>query len=236
MPRRLPAFLAICAAFAFAAPTTARAEDKVDASTPKGAATGFFKAMERGDVAAAKAMAVGNEKQLGLLDTLVPVVQGFKQLENAAVKKWGEEGRKALTQQGGAGSLDFNEQLKNAREDVTGDTATITPVDAKDTKKDPMKLKKVEGKWKLDMASIPAEGIDDPSTTKILKAMGEVARSTATEIDAGKYADPAAAKKAMSEKILPLIIGAAGAGGAPGAAPGGAPGAQPGAPKDQPQK
>ena len=51
-----------------------------------------------GDTTEAKSMATGSQKQLGILDTLVPVMSGFKQLENAAVKKWGEEGRKTLTE------------------------------------------------------------------------------------------------------------------------------------------
>jgi hypothetical protein len=187
------------------------AEDKPDPSTPKGAASAFFKAMETGDAAAARDMATGSEKQLAILDILVPVVHGFKQLEIAAVKKWGDEGRKTLTQgQGGGGSFDFNEQIKTAKEEITGETAIITPAQAGEDKKDPMKLKKVDGKWKLDMASIPAEGIEDPTTTKMLKAMADIAKSTAAEIDEGKYESAAKAKEAMGQKILPLIMAAQG--------------------------
>jgi hypothetical protein len=207
MLRRLTPLLALAALILLNRPTLA--EDKPDTSTPKGAASAFFKAMETGDAAAARAMATGNDKQLAILDVLVPVVHGFKQLEIAAVKKWGDEGRKTLTQgQGGASSFDFNEQIKTAKEEITGETATITPANAGDDKKDPMKLKKVDGKWKLDMASIPAEGIEDPTTTKMLKAMADIAKSTAAEIDQGKYESAAKAKEAMGQKILPLIMAA----------------------------
>jgi hypothetical protein len=233
MPRRrlttTAAALALCATVALCRP--ARADDntnttgaataavKADTSTPKAAASSFFKAMETGDTSAAKALASGSEKQLAVLDILVPVVSGFKQLEVAAVKKWGDEGRKTLTQgQGGAGTFDFNEKLKTAKEEVTGDVATITPVtDKPEDKKDPMKLKKVDGQWKLDMASIPADGLDDPNTTKMLKAMADIAKSTAAEIDQGKYPNAQAAKEAMGQKILPLILN--GGAGAPGGAP-----------------
>src|SRR5258706_9063886 len=151
MLRRLASLLALAALMLINQPTFA--DDKPDASTPKGAASAFFKAMETGDAAAARAMATGNDKQLAILDILVPVVHGFKQLEIAAVKKWGDEGRKTLSQGQGASSFDFTEQLKTAKEEITGETATITPANAGDDKKDPMKLKKVDGKWKLDMAS-----------------------------------------------------------------------------------
>ena len=205
MFRRLATPFVLCALIALSHPARA-ADDQPDPSSPKGVASAFFKAMESGDADTAKSLATGKEKQLAVIDLLVPVFHSFKQLETAAVKKWGEEGRKALAQSaGGPGSTDFNEQLKSAKEEINGDTATITPAGANVGSKDQMKLKKVEGKWKLDMASLPAEGIDDPSATKMLSAMADVAKSTATEIDQGKYATPKDAKDAMTQKLLPLI-------------------------------
>jgi hypothetical protein len=203
MPRLTLPLLALCA---FLVAPVALAQEKTDASTPKAAAVAFFKAMERGDVAAAKSMATGSDKQLGVLDVMVPLVQGFKQLERSAVKKWGDDGRKTLIQQSGSsGGLDFDEQVKNAKEEVNGDVATITPPDAKDTKKDPIKLKKVGAAWKLDMAAISADGIDDPTNRLRMTSMADIARQTATEIDAGQYPDAAAAKKAMGEKIKEMV-------------------------------
>jgi len=194
---------------------------------PKGVATAFFKAMETGDLPAAKALAVGNEKQLAVLDVLVPVFHSFKQLEAAAVKKWGEEGRKTLTE-GPGGGLNIAEKLKNAKVDVKGDAATITPVDTKpDDKNNEMKLKKVEGKWRLDMASIPAEGFDDPKALKMFKGMAEIAQTTAKEVDQGKYASANDAKQAMGQKILQMM----GIALPPGAGPG-----QPGETKEEPKK
>jgi hypothetical protein len=67
----------------------------------------------------------------------------------------------------------------------------------------------------MDMTSIPTEGLDDPNTGKILKGMAEIAKTTAAEIDAGKYADAKAAKEAMGQKILATL----GVGGAPAEAP-----------------
>jgi hypothetical protein len=208
MFRRLATLSVLCALIALGRPARA-ADDQPDPSSPKGVAAAFFKAMESGDAATARSLATGQEKQLAVIDLLVPVFHSFKELETAAVKKWGDEGRKTLSQGqgGGPGSPDFNEQLKTAKEEITGDTATITPANASANvdKKDQLKLKKVDGKWKLDMASLPSEGIDDPAATKMLSAVAEVAKSTATEIDQGKYASAKDAKEAMTKKLIPLI-------------------------------
>ena len=83
MSRRSPLTpLLACALVAlFARPATAQ---DIKADSPKGAASAFFKAMESGDAKAAKSMATGSDKQLSMLDLLVPVVSSFKQLENSA--------------------------------------------------------------------------------------------------------------------------------------------------------
>jgi hypothetical protein len=240
MTRRHPlAALLACALVAFVArPATAQ---DISPDSPKGAASAFFKAMENGDAKAAKSLAVGSDKQLSMLDLLVPVVSSFKQLENAAVKKWGEDARKTLSQ-GQGSSMDFDKELKAATEKVEGDTATITSAKP-EQQREPMKLKKVDGKWKVDMSSVPAEGLDNPQTSQMMKVMSDAAKSTATEIEQGKYASAQDARQAMTQKILPAIMkmqqeqqqkqGGPGAPGAPGA---GAPGAGgPGGGQPQPQ-
>jgi hypothetical protein len=237
MTRRNPlAALLACALVALLAVARPAPAQDIKSDSPKGAASAFFKAMESGDAKAAKSMAVGSDKQLSMLDLLVPVVSSFKQLENSAVKKWGEEARKTLSQ-GQGSSMDFDKELKAATEKVEGDTATITSAKP-EQQKEPMKLKKVEGKWKVDMSSVPAEGLDNPQTAQMMRVMSDAAKSTASEIDQGKYASAQDARQAMTQKILPAIMkmqqeqqGKAAPGGAaePGAAtPGaGAPGGQP---------
>jgi hypothetical protein len=107
-----------------------------------------------------------------------------------------------------------------------------------------MKLKKVEGKWKVDMSSVPAEGLDNPQTAQMMKVMSDAAKSTATEIEQGKFATAQDARQAMTQKILPAIMkmqqeqqGKNAPGGAPGAPGAGQPGAgAPGAGGQQPQQ
>ena len=215
MARRFTAVLALLALICC---TTARAADP-DPATPKGAAEGFFRALEAGDTAKAKAYAHGEEKHMQMLDLLVPLVGNFKKMETAAVKKWGEAGKKMLSDGGGPGGFDVEGQLKDAKVEEKGDTATITPAKKEEGKNEPMKLRKVAGKWKVDMAAMPnAEGMDNPQAKKMLTGMGSIAKDMATEIEAGKYQTPEQAKEAFGQKMLPLFLGAAAEGQAGGGA------------------
>ena len=193
---RLPlAVFALVATIAF----HSRAQD-ISPDSPKGAASAFFKAMESGDAKAARAVAVGSEKQLAMLDLLVPVFGEFKKLENAAVKKWGEEARKGLSQDG-QGGPDFDKQLKAATEKTDGDSATISPPD----NRDPIRLKKVDGRWKVDMGMLKVDEMDVADASKKWRLMSDAARSTAAEVEQGKYATPVDARKALEQKLSPVL-------------------------------
>jgi hypothetical protein len=229
MARRFTPVIALLAFLLVGRAPIARAADD---STPKGAAESFFKALETGDADKAKALATGDEKQMKMLDLLVPLVGNFKKMEQSAVKKWGEEGKKILQGDGpgSAPSFDMDSELKNAKVEEKGEVATITPAKKEEGKEsDPMKLKKVGGKWKIDMAAMPnSEGMDDPNAQKVLKGMGDIAKTMAGEIDQGKYKTVLEAKEAFGQKMLPLIFGALGnqppGAGVPGAPAGTPPG------------
>ena len=226
MNRRLHLAVALCAVLALLRPSAVAQDIKSD--SPKGAASAFFKAMETGDTKTAKSLAIGSDKQLAMLDMLVPVISGFKQLENSAVKKWGEDGRKALSQNQSGSGMDFDKELRAATEQVDGDNATITS-SRTEQRKEPMKLKKVGGQWKVDMSSLPSDNLDNPQTAKVMKIMSDAAKETASEIDQGKHASADAAKKSMTQKMMPAIMqmqmqqqqqpGGPGAGGPGGGAP-----------------
>jgi hypothetical protein len=230
MARRFTLVIALLVVAVVAAPIVRAA----DTDTPKGTAQAFFKALEAGDSDKAKALATGDEKQMKMLDLLVPLVGNFKKMEQSAVKKWGDEGKKILQGDGpGANpTFDMEAELKDAKIEEKGDTATITPTKKAEGKdNDPMKLKKVAGKWKIDMAAMPnSDGMDDPNAQKVLKGMGDIAKAMAGEIDQGKYKSVVEAKQAFQQKMVPLIFGALGQQppGQPGAP--GQPG-QPGQPK-----
>lgn len=212
MNRRMLCVAALCAMLCVN--VTIGAEEKADASTPKGAVSAFFKAMERGDAAGAKALSNGTAKQLEVLDIIVPVASGLKALENAAVKKWGEDAKKVLTD-GPGGGFDFEKNLAEAKVTENGDTATIVSGKADEQEKQPLTLKKSEGKWKVDLGFVPVEQFSDPMLAKIFKGLGEAAKETAGEIDAGKYKTAQEAKQAMMMKVAKMAPVGPGAGEAP---------------------
>ncbi len=195
--------------FAFTA-RSARAADEApaDPAGPRGTVAAFFKAIEGGDGAAARAMVMGSEKQMAVLDAMVPVMSGFKALETAAVKKWGDDGKKIAQGEGGGPgpNLDIAKKLDGAKEQIADDVATVTPVaDSAGKEESPIKLKKVDGKWKIDLSGLPTDGMESPAALNMLKAMGDAAKKTAGEIEAGKYATVDAAKDALRQQILPIL-------------------------------
>jgi hypothetical protein len=204
MSRRLAAASLLCALVAVI--SRARAADAPDTLTPRRTAATFYTALESGDVAGAKAVATGSEKQLAMLDSLVPFVHACKELENAAFKKWGEEGRKVLTQTPNSpASFDFKQRLQTDREEIAGDSASLVTTDPQAIDKTPIKLKKVAGQWKIDLSTVQDEGMDDPKYAKSLKDLADAAANVAGEIEHGKYSDVASAKTALNEKIISAL-------------------------------
>ena len=90
----------------------------------------------------------------------------------------------------------------------------------KDTndKSPPMKLKKVDGNWKVDLSSLPKENMDQ--MMKVIPSISKAFTELATEITAGKYKTAMEAKDAMGQKMLAAMMSAnPGAIGAPPAPP-----------------
>ena len=169
-----------------------------DLSTPKGAATAFAKAMERGDVEAAKAASTGADPEM--LAAMVKTVSSMKKLQDAAVAKYGEEGKKLASEN--RDDLDITTAVENAEVKIEGDTATLT---AKD-KGEPLKLKKIGNEWKVDMSEMsgPAAGFGAIMMTAMSKAADELAG----EIKAGKHKTVEEAQAAMSQKMMGAMMGA----------------------------
>lgn len=207
MFRRIFATAALCAFFMT---PPAPAEEKPDQSTPKSAVAAFFKAMEKGDVEAAKSMAVGTDKQLKVLDIVIPVASGMKALENAAVKKWGEDAKKVLTDGPAGGGFDFEKNLADAKVTEDGDKATIVSGKKEDDGKQPLILKKADGKWKVDLGFVPVDQLSDPMLANIFKGLADAAKETAGEIDAGKYKNAHEARAAMMAKVAKMAPAAGG--------------------------
>lgn len=165
-----------------------------DLSTPKAAALVFAKAMEAGDAAGAKAASICNADGAKFLEVMTDIIKNGRKLEEAAVAKFGDAGKNL----GNMESMDMAKNLENSEVKEEGDSATIT---IKDSPEKPVKLKKVDGAWKVDMITLISEA-DLARAMPMFTAMNNVYAGTAGEISAGKYPTADAAKQAMGMKLL----------------------------------
>ncbi|MDB5295655.1 MAG: hypothetical protein JWO31_1638 [Phycisphaerales bacterium] len=165
---------------------------KSDTSTPKAAAKTFAAAMTTGDADAAKAASTGADAKM--IESMANAFGSYKKLHDAAAAKFGEEGKK-LGAMGGSVDDDLVKKLADATETITGDTATVAPKDGK-----AMKLKKVDGAWKVDMSEMA--GPMAALGSQMFDKMGKAAKVTADEIAAGQYKTIDEAQAAFTKKAM----------------------------------
>jgi hypothetical protein len=164
-----------------------------DLSNPKSAAVSFAKAIQSNDMAAAKAASTGTDEQYKMVEAMGQMMSGFKNYESAAVAKFGDAGKSDQS------PPDIVADTEGSDVKTEGDTATVINPKKPDDK-DPMKLVKKDGKWKVDLASMP---IDEQAKTMAASAskMKKALDDTAEEIKAGKYPTAQEAQKALGMKM-----------------------------------
>lgn len=166
---------------------------KSDLSSPKAAAKTFATAMTTGDAETAKKASTGVEPKV--IESMAAAMGNMKKLHDAAVAKFGDEG-KAFAGMGPAGDDDMVKKVEEATEEITGETATVKPKDGH-----AMKLKKVDGSWKVDLAEEMA-GPAAAMGTAMFDKLAAAAKTTTDEIAAGKYKNAAEAKMAMGKSMM----------------------------------
>jgi hypothetical protein len=178
----------------------------------KQSAESFGKAVRTGDTAAAHKYAITDEQTSKLLDAMTHLTKAHQKMADAAVAKFGDEG-KSLGGNNMARNQpqQFTKNLNDADIQVNGDTATVT---SKDQRGQQVVFKKDGGIWKLDMTQFPnkeqmQQGL--PMWDKMATAMSEVG----DEIKAGKYNTAQEAKTALGQKMIAAMRSMAP--GAPGA-------------------
>src|SRR5258708_7517224 len=135
----LTALLVTVCAAAFA-----RADDVADI---KASGRAFVTAMHEGDIAEAKNHAFTDERTEKLLEVMVTMTKARAVITDAAVAKFGDEGKTIVAQGQSPAQLPHN--YEDADIQVTGDTAIVTPKTGK-----PVKFKK-DGGWKVDFTALP---------------------------------------------------------------------------------
>jgi hypothetical protein len=209
LKRLMALSLAVCTAaaptFAFAADSPAGATGatpaptKADLTTPKGAALSFGNALLAGDNAGLRATSLGSDNDYKILESLGTMVSAMKKLSDAAAEKFGKDN--VISKSGK--DMDIAAELEKSEVKVDGDSATIINKDKPDDK-NPMKLKKVGSDWKVDLASLPKEGMDQ--LTKMAPAMAKVAAEVTKEIKDGKYAKAEDANTALGQKMFAAMM------------------------------
>jgi hypothetical protein len=221
----------------------ALAGPKDDFSSPKAAVTSFFNAMKDADEAAAKNASVGTKEQQESLVMMMRTMVATRKLGEAAKAKFGEEETtRAFGPEIMAGPERFDKESANmakADEKIDGNTAVLTlkpeePTSATSQPRTarpemPMKLQKVDGKWKIDLATLEAAPAGQPQPSpdqqlKMFDTIGKVLGQCSADIAAGKYKTALDARQGMSTAMMAEFQAqAAAAASAPAAAPTGAP-------------
>ena len=188
----------VAAMFVACAATFARAsaEDDIKAS-----GKAFVEALLKGDAAVARKHAITTEEGGKMVDAMASMMHGRKELVDAAVAKFGDSGKEILPGAMFARTPDWEVQLKDAKVDVTGDTATVT---TEKNPNHPTKFKKDGGLWKVDLTEQfkqSEQARNAGSGAAGLEKFGKVMSETAGEIKDGKYASVQEARTAMFQKM-----------------------------------
>jgi len=178
-----------------------RAAD-LNQSTPKETVISFAKALDAGDTASIKQLVTGTDKQVAMMEGAGNMMSAMKRMQDAAVAKWGDAG-KAIAGEMGKPSDEILKNIDKAEIKEEGDTATFKGQNDKET----VKLKKVDGKWKIDLASMPDQG-ELEKAGPALKAMTKAADDTATDIKADKFKTVDEAKQAFGLKVMAAVMSA----------------------------
>lgn len=182
----------LVAVLSFAFAPFSRAEP--DLSTPRSAAIVFAKAVEEGDMTTAKSAATVSEGSDAFMDAMGSLVKSSKKLEAAVIAKFGDAGKQIIS----AEKKDVAAELNAAQLKEAADTAEIT---TDNPEQKPLKLRKVDGAWKVDLTSVmpPSEM---PRATAVFSAMSVAMTDLVQEVNDGKYPSPEVAKTAVDMKLM----------------------------------
>jgi len=199
------ASLAICLGVGAVMASVARA-DGPDRSTPKKTAVSFGKALSAGDMETVHQIATGTDAEFALCKAMAETIQASKRLNEAATKKFGDDGKLPKEM-----SMDIVADFEAADEKIDGNTATLV-MKGKADDQFPPTFKKDGDNWKLDLTNLDK----DPASAGMAQMFSVMAKAMDTvtkNVNDGKY-------KTFPEVMADLgaqMSAAAGAGAPPAA-------------------
>jgi hypothetical protein len=190
---------------ALALSAVARADDTADI---RAAGKAFADALRDGDSVTARKYSFTDDTSSKALDVMTDLTKARKTLMDAAVAKFGDEGKNVVVGGASAARTDaVRNDFQDAKIDVHGDTATVSSRDGND--KRPAYFKKQAGTWKIDLTKLA----DFSNVARNASMMHTVAGSyltSATEIKDGKYKTVDAAKLAVQQNMVAAVRRSAG--------------------------
>lgn len=198
----------------------ARADDKDDI---KDSIKKLGAALKEGDSSTAKKYVDDNENSQKMIESLAKLTHAGQGLQDAAVAKFGEDGKNLGAGRMAGGAPHFDKDLDAAQITVNGDTATVQPKPGTNTTPGapnspnarPTTFKKIKGTWCLDMQAMP-DAARMAQSSPMFDKMADAMTQVAGEIKDGKYASVQEARQALYQKISASF---GGAGGRPGGPP-----------------
>lgn len=203
----------LCALLVLASATAfAKADDKGDI---KESVKSLAIALNNGDGPTAKKYVASDENNQKLVETLTKVTKANRDLQDAAVAKFGDEGKTLGGNRMGPKGPQFDKDFDDAQITVNGDTATVTGKTQGNGHA--ATFKKEGGTWKLDFLATAPELSQMGPQAGMMAKMADVMNETAGEIKDGKYSSVQEAKQAFYQKIAAAMgsLGRPGAGGPP---------------------
>ena len=172
----------------------AAAEARPELASPRNAARVYFQSLVRGDAAGARSACVPDPKYDPLIDALAMVMNASKKLSDAAIGKFGDAG-KGFT--GDLSRAEFVEQLDRAEVTIDKDSATIRdPMGGP-----PMKLKLIDGNWKVDVPASVNSKEDVKRGSAKLRTVAKIMDGMAGEIKADKYTSADQARQVFDSRV-----------------------------------
>jgi len=175
------------------------ADSKPDLSDPKGAAKAFATGVQKADLPLIKSASIGSDADYRLMDAMSQAVNASMKLRDAVSAKFGPEQAKQLSQ---AGPEDLAGVVDKSTVKVDGDNASLS-----EPGQDPanaLKLKKIDGQWKVDLNQIPNKD-QLAQSAPIMKELQKVVEQTTGEVKDGKYKNVQEVQIAVQTKMRAVI-------------------------------
>jgi hypothetical protein len=169
-----------------------------DLSSPQSAAVALARAVQAGDGDGIRAAAIGSDQEVAGLLAMGKGQLAVEELCKACDEKFGKDNEVSRTLRKGA---DIVSVAEKATYTVTGDAATMTegPDD-----KSPTRLRKVNGKWKVELSSMSALSAGPDGKVAKAPEAEKAFREAAADVRSGKYATLKDAMRGIGQKLASL--------------------------------